>query len=157
MIRIRDYRPGDSRECETILRALPDWFGVESSLVDYVRSTEAMPTLIAVRDDVVVGFLTIKIHNGSSAEIYVMGVLPEHHRTGIGRSLVSHAEARLRERAIEFLQVKTLGPSRPWEPYERTRRFYERVGFRPLEENLLWGEESPCLILVKHLICAPKD
>ena len=31
--------------------------------------------------------------------------------------------------------------------------FYERLGFTPLEENDLWGEVNPCLILVKHLVC----
>jgi GNAT superfamily N-acetyltransferase len=154
MITIRDRRPGESRDCEEILRALPDWFGIESALVDYVRSTEELPTLIAEHEGAVAGFLTWKVHNASSAEIYVMGVRPEHHRRGVGRALVDRAEERLRASGIEFLQVKTLGPSRPWEPYERTRRFYERVGFHPLEENRLWGEENPCLILVKHLTCA---
>ena len=153
MISIRILSPGESRHCEAILRALPDWFGIESALVDYVRSTEALPTFLAEHAGVVAGFLTLKVHNGSSAEIYVMGVRPEQHRCGIGRALVRQAEAHLRAEGIEFLQVKTLGPSRPWEPYERTRRFYEQMGFRPLEENHLWGEESPCLILVKHLAC----
>ena len=27
------------------------------------------------------------------------------------------------------------------------------MGFRPLEENKLWGERNPCLIMVKHLAC----
>jgi hypothetical protein len=41
----------------------------------------------------------------------------------------------LRARSVEFLQVKTLGPSRPDERHDRTRRFYEHMGLRPLEEN----------------------
>jgi N-acetylglutamate synthase-like GNAT family acetyltransferase len=151
---IRLLRPGESSQCERILRALPDWFGIESALVDYVASTERMETFVAESDGGVVGFLTLHVHNEHSAEIHVMAVDPDRHRGGIGAALVSRAEAHLRGRAIEFLQVKTLGPSRPWEPYERTRRFYARMGFLPLEENHLWGDESPCLILVKHLRCA---
>jgi hypothetical protein len=50
--------------------------------------------------------------------------------------------------------VKTLGPSRRSERYERTRRFYEARGFVPLEELAgFWDENNPCLILVKHLSC----
>jgi hypothetical protein len=71
--------------------------------------------------------------------------------------------ARARERArlvgrglppqprLEYLQVKTLGPSRPDPGYEATRRFYEASGFRPLEElHGLWPG-NPCLLLVKRL------
>jgi hypothetical protein len=47
--------------------------------------------------------------------------------------------------------VKTLGPSRPSEGYERTRRFYEARGFVALEEiHGLW-EGNPCLLMVKRL------
>jgi hypothetical protein len=54
---------------------------------------------------------------------------------------------------VEYLQVKTLGPSWPDPGYERTRRFYEARGFVPLEEiHGLW-EHNPCLILVKRLRC----
>ena len=62
------------------------------------------------------------------------------------------AEEWLRSERIEFLQVKTLGPSRPDLDYERTGKFYEAVGFRPLEEfPTLWGERLPCLQMVKSL------
>ena len=52
----------------------------------------------------------------------------------------------------QFLQVKTVGPSRPDENYARTREFYLACGFRPLEEfKTLWGERIPCLQLVKRI------
>jgi hypothetical protein len=45
--------------------------------------------------------------------------------------------------------VKTRGPSQPHEPYERTRAFYEGVGFEALEEIIeVWGPEPPCLVMV---------
>ena len=60
-------------------------------------------------------------------------------------------EAYLRDRGVEYLQVKTLGPSRPDAGYERTRGFYEARGFVPLEElHDLW-DANPCLLLVKRL------
>jgi ribosomal protein S18 acetylase RimI-like enzyme len=81
-----------------------------------------------------------------------MALRPEFHGHGVGRRLVEHVERVLADRPIEFLEVKTVGPSLPNAEYERTRGFYEHVGFRPLEENDLWGEDSPCLIMVKHLV-----
>ena len=83
-----------------------------------------------------------------------MAVAERLHGQGCGRKLVEHAELVLRSRSVEFLEVKTLGPSKPDTNYERTRGFYDRMGFRPLEENAMWGDTNPCLIMVKHLRCS---
>ena len=77
----------------------------------------------------------------------------DRHRHGLGRTLVDHATDLLRDRRVEYLQVKTLGPSRENAEYAMTRAFYEAMDFRPLEETALWGEANPCLIMVKHLLC----
>ena len=150
---IRPMETGEHVFCDQILRSLPDWFGIEDAIVNYVRDTQSMETWIAETDDELVGFLTINQHNEYSAEIHVMAVAGSYHRQGCGRRLVEYAEHVLRSRSVEFLEVKTLSPSRSSIHYERTRRFYERMGFKPLEENLLWGEQCPCLIMVKHLSC----
>jgi len=150
-IEIRPIRADESAWCEATLRALPDWFGIESALLDYVRDTRTLPTWVAELDDVPVGFITVRIHNPCAAEIHCMAVRPEHHRTGVGRAMVRFVEAHCRSIGAHLLQVKTLGPSRPDANYEHTRRFYESMGFLPLEEmNDLWPG-NPCLILVKTL------
>jgi GNAT superfamily N-acetyltransferase len=137
-----------SRTCDRILRSLPEWFGIAEAVDAYVRDVAALPTL--AYDDA--GFLSLKAHGRYAAEIYVMGVLRERQGQGIGTALVEAAEDRLRGAGVEYLQVKTLGPSRPSEHYELTRRFYEKVGFRPLEEiHGLWSEGNPCLLMVKRL------
>ena len=137
-----------SRTCDRILRSLPEWFGLPEAIDEYVREVAALSTL--AYDDA--GFLALKTHGRYAAEIYVMGVLRERQGQGIGTALVASAEDRLREEGVEYLQVKTLGPSRPSAHYERTRRFYEKVGFRPLEEiHGLWSEGNPCLLMVKRL------
>ncbi len=153
-VAIRAMRRDEVGACERILRSLPDWFGIEQAIVDYVRDIGSMETWVAALDGDVVGFATVHRHNPFSAEIQVMAVVAEHHGGGLGRRLVEHAEAVLRTASVEFLQVKTLAPSHPDEHYARTRRFYERLGFRPLEENRLWGEANPCLVMVKHLASA---
>ena len=142
---------GQSAHCETILRSLPDWFGIESSIVQYVKDVEDMPTFLCRHDGDMVGFLTIRRHNQFSAEIHVVGVLPTRHRQGLGNALLTRAEEWLQTDGVEFLQVKTQGPSRPDEDYDKTRLFYESVGFRALEEFPTLWDENPCLLMVKKL------
>ena len=137
-----------SELCRELLAVLPDWFGIPQAVDDYVRNVAELPTFAVERD----GFVALKLHGEAAAEVYVMGVRPEYHRRGVGAALLDVAEAYLREQGVEYLQVKTLGPSRPDEHYARTRRFYESRGFVPLEElTAIWGEENPCLIMVKRL------
>jgi GNAT superfamily N-acetyltransferase len=139
-----------SQLCEELLRELPQWFGIEKSVRDYIRDVATLPFFAAGRD----GFLALTLHNPAAAEIHVMGVRRERHGRGIGTALVRAAEKFLRDAGVEYLQVKTLGPSEPSEHYARTRRFYEARGFVPLEElTAIWGEENPCLIMVKRLAC----
>ena len=138
--------------CIPILRSLPDWFGLEEAILDYEHQVEELPTFLANADGSVQGFLTLKQHNEFSAEILVMAVQPEQHRGGIGRALVEAAEAHCLSLGIEYMQVKTLGPSRPDEHYAGTRRFYAALGYRPLEEfSRIWDADNPCLILVKRI------
>jgi ribosomal protein S18 acetylase RimI-like enzyme len=148
---IREFNPADQPTCERILRALPEWFGIESSLVQYVKDTLTMRTWLAECDGAAVGFLTLKEHNPRAAEIHCIAVLPQHHRHGIGRALVDHAERHLTSRGFKFLQVKTLGPSRPSAEYALTRQFYESLGFVALEEFPTLWPGNPCLLLVKAL------
>ncbi len=108
-------------------------------------------------DDKDIGFLTLVRHSPYAAEIYVMGVLPQYHRHGLGTQLLEHAERSLAADGVEYLQVKTLSASRQDEGYERTRAFYLASGFRPLEEfSNLWGPENPVLQMVKVIRLAPE-
>jgi GNAT superfamily N-acetyltransferase len=137
-----------SRLCEELLHALPEWFGLEEANREYVRAVKELPVFAAGRN----GLLALKVHTEAAAEIHVMAVRPERHGQGIGTALVAAAEAHLGELGVEYLQVKTLGPSDPSRHYAATRRFYEARGFRPLEElTSVWGEANPCLIMVKRL------
>jgi GNAT superfamily N-acetyltransferase len=139
-----------SRICREILGELPGWFGLPESNARYEREAAKLPTFAIGVD----GFLSLKLHSARAAEVYLMGVRPDLHGRGLGTALLEVAEEYVRGRGIEFLHVKTLGPSHPSERYERTRRFYEARGFVPLEEfHGLWEENNPTLILVKHLSC----
>ena len=131
-------------------RTLPTWFGIPASVEDYVAAADRSPTVIASLGDEDVGLVTLVRHSPYAAEVYVMAVRPEHHRQGIGRALLGHAEGTLAADGVEFLQVKTLAPSKPDAGYVKTRAFYLAYGFRALEEfQDLWGAENPALQMIK--------
>lgn len=130
--------------CERVLRDLPEWFGIEEATAAYIRDVTGLPTF-GVDSDAI---LSLKLHNDRAAEVCVRRA---RHGEGLGTVLLDEAEAYLRTRGVEYLHVKTLGPSDPDEGYARTRAFYEARGLVPLEElHDLW-EENPCLLLAKRL------
>lgn len=142
-IRILECEESKEQIATEILSALPAWFGIPESTAKYIRESKHMPFFVAYSDRVPIGFLAIKRNTHYAAEVYVMGVLPEHHRCGAGRALLSRCHAWCKAQGCEFLQVKTLDASFPDEGYEKTRRFYEAMGFRPLECLPLSGRILP--------------
>lgn len=156
----------DPGTVERLLRMLPGWFGIESALAGYVAAAGELPTYLAWpgdqpaagqerqpagQDRQLAGVLLAARHFSRSAEIHLMAVDPAMHRRGAGHALVAAFESDLIADGVQFLQVKTLGPSHPDEGYGRTRAFYASVGFQPLEEiHGLWPE-NPCLIMIKSL------
>lgn len=140
-----------SRVCEKILRSLPQWFGIESAILDYIKDVQEMETWVAIDSDAI-GFICLNKHNQQTAEIHVMGLLPEIHRKKVGSKLIRAAEASLLAQGFKFLIVKTLSESRPDVNYDRTRNFYLKSRFTPIEEfKTLWGEHNPCLMMIKNL------
>ena len=85
------------------------------------------------------------------AEIHLTVVDREAHGQGVGTAMVDAIEEACRADGVRLLEVKTLGASHPDPGYARTRHFYQRCGFLPLEETDLWVEDNPCLIMVKPL------
>lgn len=135
-----------------ILKSLPKWFGIESAVTEYAKEVRKFPFFKAENEGKSVGFLALKRHNPHTAEIYVMGVSESCHRTGIGTALVSCAEDFCRAEGVKFLTVKTLDAQAESAAYEKTRKFYENVGFYPLEVfPELWDKKNPCLFMLKPL------
>jgi len=152
---IRRFDSSDGTQCgvpEEILRSVPEWFGIESATQRYVGEAAQKPTWIGWVGGRGAGFITLTNHfPGRSGEIHCIAVRSGQHGSGVGRALVEHVEAELRREGARYLQVKTLGPSRPSEAYEKTRRFYEAMGFVPLEEFLTLWPGNPALQMVKAI------
>ncbi|MDP9444346.1 MAG: GNAT family N-acetyltransferase [Actinomycetota bacterium] len=139
----------DPAAVESLLRQLPEWFGIEEAIVRYVEDARQLPTYLAVEGNVLVGAVLLRRHFPCAAEIQLMLVHPGRQRRGIGRALLQSVEADLAADGVRWLQVKTLGPSKPSRAYATTRAFYEACGFDPLEEIAGLWVDDPCLIMVK--------
>jgi len=151
-ISIQYQSEGDSNLCEKVLKSLPDWFGIEEALKNYVEKSKKLPMLIALNDKNPVGFLSLKGHGKYTVEVFVMGIFPEFHGKGIGSLLLQAAEKQLVKKEVEYLQVKTVSSDRECKFYKQTRLFYEGYGFKQLEVFPdLWDKSNPCLLLVKNV------
>lgn len=134
-----------------VLEALPDWFGIPEAREDYIENSASQLFFAAIQNSAPVGFLYLKETGKDTVELYVMGVLKEYHRHGIGRSLFEAAKASALENGYSFMQVKTVQMGR-YEEYDKTNQFYISMGFKELEVfPTLWDEWNPCQIYVMAL------
>lgn len=141
-----------SKICQLILRKLPEWFGLEKANQDYTLNVKETDFLAVYIGNNPIGFVSVKDHNPFSSELYVLGIFKEFHQRGIGRRLIEKVEKDLTLKQKRFLTVKTLSYSHPDKHYQKTRDFYQAMGFYPIEEfKTLWGEANPCLLMLKVL------
>ena len=81
-----------------------------------------------------------------------MAVHADCRGSGLGTSLIEHSQAWLRRQGARFLQVKTVASTSASAEYAETRKFYEAMGFTPLEVfPELWDPWNPALQMVKSL------
>ncbi|GCD09368.1 GNAT family N-acetyltransferase [Clostridium tagluense] len=154
MITISKSTNNDEKQniTNSILRELPEWFGIEESIVEYVNKVKDTDYYVAYDSNIPIGFISIKSNNSYTSEIYVIGVKKEYHNRGIGKMFLQASQQVLINHKVKYLMVKTLGESHPDKHYKSTRAFYNKAGFYPLEEiNEIWGEKNPCLIMIKSL------
>jgi GNAT superfamily N-acetyltransferase len=143
---------GVEADCERVLRTLPQWFGIEQSLLEYAHNTANLPTFVAKNGEVVVGFLSLREHFSKAWELDCIAVNLALRGQGLGKKLQTCAESWLVEKGVTLLQVKTLAPTHPSKAYAETRKFYEALGYEPVEVfPTLWGADLPVLQLVKAL------
>ncbi|MBD3278528.1 MAG: GNAT family N-acetyltransferase [Candidatus Aegiribacteria sp.] len=137
---------------DDILRSLPRWFGIEEAIVEYVESVKELPFITLTLSDRAVGFCALRINYDISADLYVLGILEDFHGMGMGTRMVEFIQDYCRDKGIRYMTVKTLSEKHPDTNYIKTRKFYEKCGFRPLEDfPELWGENSPCLYMLKEV------
>jgi RimJ/RimL family protein N-acetyltransferase len=134
-----------------ILDDLPEWFGLPESTKEYIEKSREFPFFAYYKDGQYVGFIVLKETGQYTAEIYVMGVLKDYQHQKIGKKLFTEFVNYARNKEYEFIQVKTVDAGH-YEEYDRTRVFYEKMGFKKFEcFPTLWDEWNPCLVMVQSI------
>ncbi|MFH0764937.1 MAG: hypothetical protein V2A61_00805 [Calditrichota bacterium] len=64
-----------TNDCEPILHALPNWFGIEEAIQCYLKKIDLLPTFVAFAGTKPIGFLTLEQFGEHSAEMVVMGYI----------------------------------------------------------------------------------
>jgi len=115
---------------ETIYRRLiPDWRESQRRTVTEDLDSEGSHVWVAVREDVVVGFVAVHLQAEDKAgEIYLVAVDPDHQGVGVGRALVDHATEWVRAQGMESVMVETGGD----EGHGPARALYEAAGYTPM-------------------------
>jgi GNAT superfamily N-acetyltransferase len=147
-------RTNDTDSSFRLAAGLPDYFnaaGLEHLKADLV----AGELFGAFMETELIGFAVFTELNPRAVELAWLAVRREHWSRGVGTRLVVESLSNLPSR-YEMCQVKTLAATAPYAPYERTRRFYARLGFVPLEiidPYPGWAPGNPCQLMV---LCLPR-
>ena len=147
MIRRIECPEEKMRVARTVLESLPEWFGIPESTDAYVRGCAELPFWA----DDGRGFIAMRPTSVYAAEIFVMGVVPECHRMGVGRGLFDALRDEAKRSGIEYLHVKTVQMGK-YEIYDGTNHFYRSLGFRELEcIPELWDAANPCQLYIMKI------
>lgn len=97
------------------------------------------------------GFISFKEINDQVVELAWMAVVPKYQNQGIGTILIKEG-LKLLSKSYLLCVVKTLSEIDPDKEFAKTRNFYKKCGFIPLETinpYPAWGEDNPCQFFVK--------
>ncbi|MDO5016454.1 MAG: GNAT family N-acetyltransferase [Eubacteriales bacterium] len=130
---------------------MPEGFVLPEAREEYIRESTNLDFFAAYNGDRPIGFIATRETGRDTLELYVMGVLEEYHRKGVGRALFERAKAAAARKSYSFLQVKTVQMG-SYDNYDRTNRFYQAVGFKEFELfPSLWDENNHCQIHIMSL------
>jgi ribosomal protein S18 acetylase RimI-like enzyme len=135
-----------------IAKELPDSFD-KNGLNLMKKDLENGELYGAYSNNEMIGFLCYRELNPEAIEVAWMAVLPVYQGKGVGTKLLMDSLKDFGNN-YKVCEVKTLSETRPDTGYERTRRFYKKLGFIPLETIHPypgWSKGNPCQIFVKFL------
>ena len=151
-ITLRKITAADIPSCISILRDLPQWFGIEAAIIEIEKNLATLDGFVAEFEGDIVGFVGLKRYGRFSIELDIMAISPQLRRRGIGTLLLQHVETYATIEDTKILHLKTLAPSDPDPNYAETRAFWEARGFIPMDADERWGPDNPCQIMAKPLL-----
>ena len=145
MHRARRMRTDDIPAIVSLAQGLEGWFDEHARTIAIPIDIRHQTTFVATEESELTGFVSLYVAEGR-LNIGWIGVREDRHRCGIGTALLARAEQLARELGLDTLAVLTLGDSVDYEPYERTRNFYFKNGFRVSRRSQTDSPSCPELI-----------
>jgi ribosomal protein S18 acetylase RimI-like enzyme len=115
---------------EIFLRLHPDWKVGQADAVAESCTSDEREAFVAVVDDRPVGFVTVALNafHERMGVIDIIGVDPDHHRSGIASDLTAFALDHMRQKGMDIAVVETGGDP----GHAPARATYEAMGFTRL-------------------------
>lgn len=157
MIRIKKFNKKDFNAVMAVAKSLhPKWFDNYAIGTAIPLDLNIHKGFVAEDKKSIVGFITYtSISDEGGARISWIGVLPEFQSKGVGTRLVNKLEKELKTLGVKELRVGTVAASTKYEPYEKTRTFYKKMGFRVEKVKKMkskdTGEKFDAATLIKNL------
>jgi len=146
---IRKATAKDNEACLNIAKGLPEWFN-EKGVVEIAKDLKNLTTYIADDGDML-AFVCLDRKSAKVIEIKHIAVKRNSQGHGIGTTIIGYIETEVAPGKI--IEVKTLDESSEYEPYVKTRAFYNKNGFIKIEvvdPYPGWDKGNPCAIYVKY-------
>lgn len=145
---IRQTTSEDHPGCLDIARFLPEWFD-DKEIARISKDLESFDNFVLEVGGIIKAFVVCEDKN-EEVEILHLAVDRNEHGKGYGSALTKHIEKNYPN--AKSIIVKTLDESVDYPPYESTRKFYEKNGFKKTEvidDYPGWSPGNPCAVYVK--------
>ena len=149
-IKIREGNTSDLGDIMSISKSLADWFN-EDGIKFIEQDFEFEKTILAEVDSKPIGFLSFFTYEGVGYLGWI-GVYEDYHGSGAGKLLFDEFEKIMKKNDINTLQVKSLGESVLYPPYDRTRAFYKKVGFSKHRSEFTENPGCPEELILRKMI-----
>lgn len=145
-------RYGEEKDREAVLdiaKKLTKWFDNDAINRTIPADLKFHKIIIAEIDDVIVGFLSFSTYEGN-VFISWLGVKEDIQGKGIGTKLIKYLEDELKKMGIDKIKAETLSEKIEYEPYIKTRAFYEKMGFQKGETKKITSADGEKIELVTY-------
>ena len=134
MIEVRELTSDDREAVQAIADGLPEWFDETARHRSIPIDIRYQKGFVATDHGTIVGFITLYVAEGR-LNIGWLGVRRDFHRKGVGKALLAKAEDVARQMEIGEIATYTLGDNVDYAPYEQTRDFYFKNGYKVYQRN----------------------
>lgn len=127
-VKIRKAKKNDFESSLQIAKSLPKWFtpdAIKNMEKDFVKHN----LLVALEKEKVIGFLGFSIKKNYSQLIW-LAIKKEYQKRGIGSKLLKKLIDITKKHKKQKIRVETLSDLEKYKPYDLTRAFYYKNGFK---------------------------